>query len=188
MATRIGLDRQLVVETAAALVDRDGWPQVTMTALARRLGVQGPSLYNHVDGLNDLLGEVQAHAMTGLANRLQRAAMGRTGRSAMQALAAVLRGFALEHPGRYDLALSEPFDRERMLAAGEPAAAALTAVIESFGIAEPTMDLLLSCLATLHGVIALDRTGLYAGAADTSVVYDRAVGLVVLMLETEGRS
>jgi AcrR family transcriptional regulator len=164
-------------------VDQHGWQQLSMTALARKLGVRGPSLYNHVDSLDALLGDLQARALAELSGRLQRAAMGRSGAQALRALAAVLREFAAEHPGRYELALSEAIDRDQMAAAGEPAQAALTAVIESFGVAEPTMDVIQTCLAPLHGVIALDRTRLFAGMTDSSVVYDRAVDLVILMLE-----
>lgn len=163
-------------------MDRDGWQQLTMTALARKLGVRGPSLYNHVDSVEALLAEVQVRAMAELSGRLQRAAMGKAGEKAFRALAGVLRAFATEHPGLYDLAMSEAIDRPRMVLASEPAGAALSAVIESFGIDDPPLELLLSCLATLHGVIALDRTRLYAGAADSSVVYEQAVDLVILLL------
>jgi AcrR family transcriptional regulator len=184
MASR--LSRVAVVETAEALVDRDGWQQLTMTALARKLGVRGPSLYNHVDGVEALLAEVQVRALAELSARLSRAAMGKAGAKGFRALAEVLRAFATEHPGRYDLAMSEAIDQPRMVVASEPARAALSAVIESFGIGDPPLELLLSCLATLHGVIALDRTRLYAGAADSSVVYEQAVDLVILLLTAKG--
>jgi AcrR family transcriptional regulator len=180
------LSRLVVVEAAEALVDRDGWQQLTMTALARKLGVRGPSLYNHIDGVEALVAEVQVRALDELSGRLQRAAMGRVGEKGFRALAEVLRGFAAEHPGLYELALSEAFDQPRMVMAGEPARAALSAVIESFGIGDPPLELLWSCLATLHGVIALDRTRLFAGAADSSVVYEQAVDLVVLLLTAKG--
>ena len=52
---------------------------------------------------------------------------------------------------------------------------------------EASLELQLSCLATLHGVLALDRSGLMTSAVDTTAVYDRAVDLVVLLLEHEGR-
>ena len=73
------LSRTVVVETAEALADRDGWQQLTMTALARKLGVRGPSLYNHVDSVEALQAEVQARALAELSARLSRAAMGKVG-------------------------------------------------------------------------------------------------------------
>jgi AcrR family transcriptional regulator len=179
------VDRALILETAEALVDRDGWRQLTITALATKLGVRGPSLYNHVDGIDALLGELQVRALRGLGAELQRAAMGKIGRDGLRALALVLRDFAARCPGRYDLAMREPFDREAVLRASTPASEALSAVIASFGIKEASLELQLSCLAPLHGVLALDRSGLVS-AVDTAPVYDRAVDLVVLMLEHEG--
>src|SRR5262245_41881937 len=111
-----------------------------MTALAARLGIRVPSLYSHVASAEAVLGAVQVRAHEVLATRFQRAAMGRTGATAFRALAQVLRGFAAEHGGLYDLALQRPFDPEAIAAASEPSAAALSAVIESFGI-DPTPGL-----------------------------------------------
>jgi len=163
MPPRARLSRAAVVETAEALVDRDGWQQLTMTALAAKLGVRGPSLYSHVGSIEDLLAEVQERALVACASRLQRAAMGKAGATCFAALA-----------------------QERMNTAGEPAQAALRAVVESFGIVDPPFELQLTCFAALHGVIALDRSRLFAGTADTSDLYARTTDLVILMLTTEG--
>jgi hypothetical protein len=72
-----------------------------------------------------------------------------------------------------------------VLHASTPASEALSAVIASFRVEEASLELQLSCLAPLHGVLALDRSGLVS-SVDTAAVYDRAVDLVVLMLEHEG--
>jgi hypothetical protein len=40
----------------------------------------------------------------------------------------------------------------------------------------------MNCLATLHGVIALDRTNLFDGTIDLDAAYDRAVTMVVDLL------
>ena len=51
---RAGLTPATVVDAAIALVDRDGPDALTLAAVADRLDVRAPSLYNHVDGLDDL--------------------------------------------------------------------------------------------------------------------------------------
>jgi AcrR family transcriptional regulator len=189
-----GLTRSAVLDAAAALVDADGWQQLTMTALAARVGIRVPSLYTHVASAEAVLSAVQVRAHEALATRFQRAAMGKTGAQAFRALAQVLRDFAAEHGGLYDLALRRPFDHEAIVVAAEPSGAALSAVIESFGI-DPSPDLTMSCLATLHGVIALERAGLFGadltiedesigvGAIDVEAVYTRAVDMVIHLLE-----
>lgn len=187
MGARTGLSRALVTSEAEALVDRDGWRQLTMTALARGLGVQGPSLYHHIGSLDALLADVQVTALAELSNGLQRAAMGKVGPQCFRALADMLCAYATDHPGLYELSQSKAIDPVRALAAAEPARAALRAVIESFGIGDPSMDLLLTCLAPLHGVLALNRSGAIASPKQRAAVYQRASNLVIMLLESEGK-
>ena len=94
----------------------------------------------------------------------------------------------MEHPGLYELSQSQPIDPARALPASEPSRAALIAVIKSFGIADPPLDLMLTCLAPLHGVLVLDRSGAIAGANQRTTVYRRATDLVIMLLETEGKA
>jgi AcrR family transcriptional regulator len=180
------LNRTAVVDAAAAIVDGEGWRSLTMARLAREVGVQGPTLYSHVQSVEALLGMVQVSAHRQLASDLQAAAIGRTGAAALQAMAAALRSYAMEHPGLYDLAMDRVIDRAAVRRAEEPAAAALAAVISSFG-AVSSAELQVNCLATLHGVLVLDRGGFYSDGLDGDAVYARAVEMVILLLEAEGR-
>ena len=177
----------MISEVAAGLVDRDGWEQLTMTELARKLGVQGPSLYNHVDNIDAVLADVQVEALTELAGRLVGAAVGKTQGEAITAFASIHYEFAAEHPGLYDLATREGIDSARMSVAGAPAGQALRAVIQSFGIPDPTLNMQLICMALLHGAIDLVRSGLLnAPSIDPLALYKEATELVVLYLRTEG--
>ena len=51
MGRKVGLNREQVVEAAAAIADRDGLGSLSLATLASKLGVRSPSLYSHVDGL-----------------------------------------------------------------------------------------------------------------------------------------
>lgn len=52
----MGLSRESIAEAALAILDEAGEESaLTMRALAQRLGVQAPSLYAHISGLDDLL-------------------------------------------------------------------------------------------------------------------------------------
>jgi AcrR family transcriptional regulator len=186
-ATRRRLDRAAVVEGAERLVDRDGAAHLTMTALANELEIRGPSLYSHVANLEELLSLVQNRALAELGSDLQRAAMGRSGPDGVRALASALRTFATHHPGRYDLAMSRPIDRPAMRAAGRAAGEAFVAVITSMGV-QLSNELAFSCLATLHGVLALDRAGLYPRTeVDVDGVYAQATELVMYVMEHADR-
>ncbi|HYF27166.1 MAG TPA: TetR/AcrR family transcriptional regulator C-terminal domain-containing protein [Baekduia sp.] len=52
---RTPLTRELVLRTAMALADEQGLEQLTMRSLAKELGVEAMSLYNHVANKDDLL-------------------------------------------------------------------------------------------------------------------------------------
>ncbi|MGA2303979.1 MAG: TetR-like C-terminal domain-containing protein [Acidimicrobiales bacterium] len=182
-AARRRLDRAAVVEAAELLVDRDGAAQLTMTALASELEIRGPSLYSHVASLEELLSLVQNRALEELGSGLQRAAMGRSGPDGVRALASALRTFATSHPGRYDLAMSKPIDRPAMQVASLAAGEAFVAVIASVGV-QMSNELAFSCLATLHGVLTLDRAGLYPRTeVDVDAVYAQATELVLHVME-----
>ncbi|HEX5203309.1 MAG TPA: TetR-like C-terminal domain-containing protein [Actinoplanes sp.] len=98
---RAGLDPAAVVAAAAGLADEIGLANVTMGALAERLGVRAPSLYKHVTGQADLNHRIAALALTELGDALRDALQGRAGRDALGAAARAMRAFVVEHPGRY---------------------------------------------------------------------------------------
>ena len=177
------LDREQVLATAEAMVDRDGWRQLTMTALASELGVKVPSLYNHVPNLEALRGELQNRTLREIGTVMNRKAMGRTGETAMRAMATAFRRYASEHPGRYDLAMQEPVDRDAFNAASGDAAAALSAVIRSYGISDPTFELQLSSFAALHGVLVLEHTGFFPPSIDVDHVFTTVLDVVLAMLD-----
>jgi AcrR family transcriptional regulator len=181
--TRKRHDREEVLVAAEGIVDREGWTHLTMTALANELGVKVPSLYNHVPNLEALRGELQNRAFVAIGAQLSRAAMGRSGPPALRALAAAFRRFALEHPGRYDLAMREPVDRERFEAASIEAGRALWAVIGSYGITQDAIELQLSAFAALHGVLVLENAGFFPPGVDTDAIYEQVLGLVLGLLE-----
>jgi len=58
MSVPTPLSRRRIVATALRLIDRDGLEAVTMRRLAEELGVQAPSLYNHMRSKEALLDAV----------------------------------------------------------------------------------------------------------------------------------
>ena len=77
---RAPLTAALVITDAAALADEAGFEAVTLSAVARRLGVQAPSLYSHVRDREALLDGVAGRALAELAARIAAAIAGRAGR------------------------------------------------------------------------------------------------------------
>lgn len=176
------LDRPTVLSAAETLVDRDGSEALTMTALAKAVGVKVSSLYNHVTSLDALRGELQNRTMRELGTLLRNEAMGKTGERGLRALAQTLRDYARTHPGRYGLAMSEPHDPEGFTEASADATAAFAAIIQSYGIDDVSLDFQVSAFAALHGVIVLDNAGFLTGSLDANRTFDLVLGLVVGLL------
>jgi AcrR family transcriptional regulator len=98
---RAGLTPDLVVRAGADLADEVGFDEVTVSALARRLGVRVASLYSHVGGSDDLRTRIALLALDELADLASEALAGRAGTEALVAFAGAYRDFARQHPGRY---------------------------------------------------------------------------------------
>ena len=77
---RAGLSTESVVDAAVELVDEQGWPALTLAAVAIRTGVAAPSLYKHVRSLEALQQKVSARATAELAQTLSTSVAGRSGR------------------------------------------------------------------------------------------------------------
>ena len=184
---RQGVDRDLVMRTAAEIVDRDGADQLTMTALASALGVRTPSLYSHVESVDAVLSGVQVLTMRQIGDELARSTMGRSGPDGYRAMATAMRSFAHRHPGSYDLAMREPIDRDAVLVASGVAGDAFSAVIRSFGIERIPASLVVTCVSILHGVLAIERAQLFRPGRDAEmdVAFDTAVELVIGHLQQQ---
>jgi len=68
------LSREIIVNAALTFLDREGWDALTINALATQLGTKGPSLYNHVDSLEDLRRTVRMRVIGDIVTMLARVA------------------------------------------------------------------------------------------------------------------
>ncbi|MEM7338427.1 MAG: WHG domain-containing protein [Actinomycetota bacterium] len=95
------LDATTVIEVAGELVDQIGPEALSLSGIARELGVTQPALYRHVDDLASLWRGLGLATRALLADHLADAAVGLSGPEAMKAVAGAWRQFARRHPGRY---------------------------------------------------------------------------------------
>lgn len=121
MSPRQGLDRGALLSAAAQLADSDGFQALTLAALAQRLDVRSPSLYNHISGLPGLRQELALMSVQQLSRTLTAAVADRTGDVAIQAVAAAYIGFVRQHPGLYEASFHAPDREEPHLAAASKA-------------------------------------------------------------------
>lgn len=99
---------------ALAQIARDGVAGLTLTGIAKELGVSGPALYKYFKGRDDLMTELIVDGYAEAAATLQAvlaATAGASARSRLQALARAFREWAVAQPHRYLLLAGAPVPR-----------------------------------------------------------------------------
>jgi AcrR family transcriptional regulator len=172
---RAGLDAEAVVAAAAALADADGLHQLTLARLAATLGIRTPSLYAHIDGLDDLRARLGARGARQLAATLQLAAAGRARGDALRAIALAYREYAHAHPGTY-AAMQIASDTDEFQAAGTEAVGLIAAVLRGYGLeGEPAIHAVRAIRSALHGFVSLEREGGFGLPINIDESYDKLV-------------
>ncbi|MFD3662992.1 TetR/AcrR family transcriptional regulator [Streptomyces sp. NPDC058659] len=184
---RAGLTAESVTIAGAELADEVGFDKVTMSQVARRLGVKDASLYTHVRGLEDLRGRIALLAADEKTVRIAEATSGRAGKDALVAFADAWREYAHAYPGRY-AATQTAIRIDPELAATAPGprrAVSLTyGMLRGYGLAEPDLtDAVRLLRSTFHGFVALEAAGGFAHERSPQRSWIRALDALHTLLE-----
>ena len=184
-SSRVGrLSREIIVNAALTFLDREGWEALTINALATQLGTKGPSLYNHVDSLEDLRRTVRIRVIDDLIMMLSRVGEGRARDDAVLVMASAYRSYAHHHPGRYSAFTRMPLggDDPEYTAATRGAATPVIAVLSSYGLdLEQAFYAALEFWSALHGFVLLEMTGVMDEIDTDSVFSDMVLRLAAGM-------
>jgi AcrR family transcriptional regulator len=167
------LSRDSIVNAALTFLDREGWDALTINALATQLGTKGPSLYNHVDSLDDLRRTVRMRVVGDIIDMLTTVGEGRTRDDAVTVMASAYRSYAHHHPGRYSAFTRMPLggDDPEFTDAARAAAAPVISVLTSYGLdGEEAFYAALEFWSAMHGFVLLEMTGVMNGI-DTDAVF-----------------
>jgi AcrR family transcriptional regulator len=177
MARPAKLSRDGIVDGALGFLDREGWDSLTINALANQLGTKGPSLYNHVDSLEDLRRAVRIRVIDDIITMLNRVGEGRARDDAVLVMAGAYRSYAHHHPGRYSAFTRMPLGGEdpEYAIATRGAAAPVMAVLNSYGLdGEAAFHAALEFWSAMHGFVLLEMTGVMDDV-DTDAVFSDMV-------------
>ncbi len=184
---RAGLTADRVTLAGAELADEVGLDHVTMSAVARRLGVKDASLYAHVRNLQDLRGRIALLAADEKTIRIAEATAGRAGKDALVAFANAYRTYAHDHPGRYT-ATQIPMEIDPELVAQAPGprrAIELTySMLRGYALDEPDLtDAVRLMRSMLHGFIGLEAAGGFAHTRPAEDSWVRCLDALHTLLE-----
>lgn len=186
MGRKAGIDLEGVVDAAASIADTDGLEAATLSAVARRLGIKTPSLYNHVDGLDDLRRHLAMRGSAMLLAEFKEAIGADTGPDALRRVARVDRQFAATHPGLYDSFLPAPRetdDPEAYAAMAAPVFVIANVLLEMGLSQEEAIHLIRAFRATLHGFLDLEAKDGFGMPVAIDESFDAAVELMISGIE-----
>jgi len=184
------LDRKAVVDAAVDLLNTGGG-EVALNDLAKKLGIQPPSLYNHIDGLPGLYRELALRNAQLLGERLSQAVIGKSGSQAVLALAEAYRAYIKESPGLYMASLkasgNRPEANEELRKAEERVVAVCLAVLASFGLhGEDELHAVRGLRSLVHGFATLEIAGGFGLPLDCDESFRRMGVMFIRGLESAG--
>lgn len=181
MPGRKHIDRQRVLEVAIGLADELGFEAVTLAAVAARLGIRIPSLYNHVAGLPGLRHAMRVWGLQQLNEAMRSAAIGKAGDEALLSVAHAYRALARSHPGIYAATLRAAGPDEPELAAvGGQIIEVVQAVLAPYGFGpDDTLHVIRGFRSLMHGFVDLETAGGFGLALDRDESFRRLLHVFV---------
>lgn len=180
-------NRRSIVETARALIERDGIENLSLGNVASELGIKAPSLYRHISGKGDLLHAVIEHTYQDLFRAYDEALADSSNDPAEQlmALARAQRSFANAYPNSYMLAYAVQNPELRV----DPnmlleRAIVIQRIIARISGEEKSLPALRGLLALAHGFIMLELNGQFRRGGDLSAAYEESIRAYLLGWET----
>lgn len=109
------IDKELVIKEAAHMVNQTGIENLSLKTLALQLGVKSPSLYNHIEGLDDLKYQLMLYGWKELENKIIQAVIGFSGYDAIRVICYAFYEYAIENQGVFSTMLwYNQFENEQM--------------------------------------------------------------------------
>ncbi|MFC9440888.1 TetR/AcrR family transcriptional regulator [Nocardia sp. NPDC057030] len=159
---RARMTDESLIHAAAELADEVGFDNVTVSALARRIGVKDASLYSRLENARDLRVKIAVLALAELADRVADALAGRAGKDALVAFANAYRDYARQHPGRYAAAQLDLDPATAAASAAMRHSDMTRAILRGYDLAEPDQtDAIRLLHGTFYGYVILENTGRY---------------------------
>lgn len=181
MSPRAGLDTNTLVMAAAEIADKDGIEAVTLAALAARLGVRSPSLYNHINGLTDLRTLLAIHGLEQLYSAIYSASRETRGDAAVHAMGRAYLEFAKQRPGLYETTLRAPEQGDaKVEKASDQILSLIIHILSEYELGqEGEIHAVRGLRSLLHGFASLENKGGFGIPLNTSDSFNRLINTFI---------
>lgn len=181
MSPRAGLDTHTLVIAAADIADEQGIEAVTLAALAAKLGVRSPSLYNHINGLQGLRTLLAIYGLEQLYTRMSAAVEGVSGDIAIHAMSQAYVDFARSRPGLYETTLRAPeLENVPLELAGNHILSLMIHVLKAYDLGEEgELHAIRGLRSILHGFTSLEYKGGFGMPLDANISLSRLISTFI---------
>lgn len=170
-----GLNSESIMEAACELVKDNGYDSFSLRELASRLGVKPASLYNHVNGIEQIKQSIAMKSSEMLSGVLSDAIDGKERDDAFLDAMRAYRRFAVDNPEMYKALIHIPSaENESFFKAAFESYEPLRSLVLSYG-AEDTAALhyLRALRSVMHGFAELTANGfMQRGPENSSETYE----------------
>lgn len=158
---RKGLTRDQIINAGLELIAEKGYDDFSLRTLAAKLGVQPASLYNHVNGIEEIATEIALHASEEMKHALNEAIAGKTPDAAFVDAALAYRQFAMENPELYKALVHMPLSHdENLRRAGLQSFRPMRELIQQYNLdRRDAINFSRGLRSVMHGFIELTNNG-----------------------------
>lgn len=176
-----GLDKNAVVERAAALANENGLDNVTIKEVADSLEIRSPSLYNHISGLEELKKEIMLYGWKQSEDQILQAAKGLDGYEAVRRMCRAFYRYAAENKGIFSAMLwYNKYTDEGTMEATSGLFSRLYGIMEDMGISrEKTEHLIRTLRGFLEGFALLVNNGAFGHPADIDESFEVSLDVLI---------
>ncbi|MBY0122763.1 TetR-like C-terminal domain-containing protein [Bacillus sp. S/N-304-OC-R1] len=190
MSRRIKIDLSIILEKATQLIDDHGLDQLSLGMLAEELEIRPPSLYNHVNGLNELKQKLAIYGTKKLYGSLLQAAVGRSGDEAIRSVGWAYLQFVRQHPGLYQATCSFVDREDNELQEAQQSIVGLALqVLQAYQLEkEKAIHMVRGLRSILHGFASIEQTGGFGMPIETDKSFLILINTFINGLHTHDNS
>jgi AcrR family transcriptional regulator len=161
LSPRAGLERNTILQTAIELANTQGMEFVTIAAIAKKLEVRSPSLYNHFSGLAEIRIQIAQSGLEQLEQILMISLIGKAREDSILAFCKSYLTFAKTNPGLYEATIQPSvFPHTAIQEASDRIIHLLLQILASYQIEETNaLHFVRGLRSIVHGFASLERAG-----------------------------
>ena len=176
---KIGLNKTTILDAAAKIADEEGVANVTLKSLAEKLGIKSPSLYKHINGLDELNRDLMLYGWSLLEKDIMKAAIGKAKDDAIIAICYAFRDFVTLHTGLFEaMQWYNMYQSDAHLQATEGIVSVLFQVLDAYDLSEEQKVHIVRMLrGFLQGFLSIESHHGFGNALSTGETFDFSINI-----------